>query len=139
MSRILRLSLLAALAVTAVAPAATARNGTYKGKIAYQGYDITFRVKGNRISKIVARMLADCDRDGYSESFLIAPDASWTIKGNRFSGRKVQTVGKAKATVVFAGRFSGTTVKGYIREWDSVAGGGVVCDTLKRKFTAKRT
>ena len=32
----------------------------------------------------------------------------------------------------------GGTVKGYIREWDTVEGSGIVCDTLKRTFTARR-
>jgi hypothetical protein len=134
----LPLALLAALVITAAAPAATGQAGSYKGKIDYQGYDITFKVKGNKISKIVARMLVDCDRDGYSETFLIAPDASWTIKNGRFSGRKIQTVDQAKAYVTFQGTVSAGKVKGFIREWDTVEGSGVVCDTLKRTFTAKR-
>jgi len=134
-----RLALLAALVVPAAAPAAAGTGGSYKGKIDYQGYAITFKVKGNKISKIVARMLADCDGDGYSETFLIAPNAAWTIKGGRFSGRKVQTVDQSKAYVTFEGTISGGKVKGYIREWDTVAGSGVVCDTLKRTFSARRS
>jgi hypothetical protein len=71
-----RSSILAALAgaliLAGVAPAATSNAGSYKGKIDYQGYDITFKVKG------------------------------------------------------------------YIREWDTVEGSGIVCDTLKRTFTATR-
>ena len=138
MHRSCLLALLASLLVCAAAPAATAPVGAYKGKIDYQGYAITFKVKGSKISNVVARMLADCDGDGYSENFLIAPDASWTIKGNRFSGKKVQTVDQSKATVIFQGTFSGGTVKGWIREYDYVPGSGIVCDTLKRTFTARR-
>lgn len=133
------LALLAALVVTAAAPAATSPNGSYKGKIDYQGYDITFKVKGDKITKIVARMLVDCEGSGYPTQFLIAPDAAWTIKNGKFSGKKIQTVGQAKAYVTFAGTISGGRVKGYIREWDTVAGSGIVCDTLKRTFTAKRS
>lgn len=132
------LALLGALLIAGAAPAATSSNGSYKGKIDYQGYDITFKIKGNKISKIVARMLADCDRDGYSEEFLIAPDASWTIKNGKFSGKKVQSYDQSKAYVTFAGTVKGGTVKGFIREWDTVEGSGIVCDTLKRTFTARR-
>ena len=99
---------------------------------------IAERVARPALAQRVARMLADCDRDGYSESFLIAPPQSWTIKNGRFSGTKVQTVDKAKATVTFMGRISGGKVTGSIREIDSVSGNGIVCDTLVRKFTAKR-
>jgi hypothetical protein len=136
-----RTSLLVALATllfATSAPAATS-DGSYKGKIDYQGYAITFKVKGDRITKIVARMLVDCDGSGYPTTFLIAPDAGWTIKNGRFSGRKVQTVDQAKAYVTFEGTVRGGTVKGFIREWDTVAGSGIVCDTLKRTFTAKRS
>lgn len=132
------LALLGALTIAGAAPAATTNAGSYKGKIDYQGYDITFKITGSKISKVVARMLVDCDRDGYSEQFLIAPDASWTIKNGKFSGKKVQTVDQAKAYVTFAGTVKGGTVKGFIREWDTVEGSGIVCDTLKRTFTAKR-
>ena len=132
------LALLLALGLSAAAPAATS-GGKYKGKIDFQGYDITFKIKGSKITSIVARMLADCDRDGYSEEFLIAPDASWTIKNGKFSGKKVQTYDQSQAHVTFQGTVKGGTVKGFIREWDTVEGSGVVCDTLKRTFTAKRT
>lgn len=132
------LALLGALILSAAAPAATSSNGSYRGKIDFQGYAITFTVKGNKISKIVARMLADCDRDGYSEEFLIAPDASWTITNGRFSGKKVQVYDQSKAYVTFQGTVRRGTVKGFIREWDTVEGSGVVCDTLKRTFTARR-
>jgi hypothetical protein len=135
----LLLALLASIALTAAAPAATSPNGSYRGKIDYQGYDITFKVKGTKITKIVARMLVDCDGSGSSTTFLIAPDAAWTIKNGRFSGKKVQTVGQAKAYVTFQGTISGGRVKGFIREWDTVAGSGIVCDTLKRTFTATRS
>jgi hypothetical protein len=138
MQRSSLLALIIALGLSTAAPAATSA-GKYKGKIDYQGYDITFKIKGNKITDVVARMLADCDRDGYSEEFLIAPDATWTIKNGKFSGKKVQSYGQSKAYVTFKGTVKGSTVKGFIREWDTVEGSGVVCDTLKRTFTAKRS
>jgi hypothetical protein len=132
------LALLGALSLCAAAPAATSVNGSYKGKIDYQGYDITFKVRGNKISGIVARMLVDCEGSGYPEDFLIAPSASWTIKNGKFSGKKVQVVDQARAYVTFQGTIKGGNVKGSIREWDTVEGSGIVCDTLKRTFTATR-
>jgi hypothetical protein len=140
MRRLLIASVAAALTASlAAAPALAVPAGSYKGKIAYQGYDITFKVKGSKITKIVARMLQDCDRDGSSEVFLIAPDASWKIgKDGRFKGKKVQRYGQSAAHVTFEGRFKGSQVTGSIREWDTVEGSGIVCDTLVRKFTARR-
>lgn len=125
------------LLLAGAAPAAVS-TGSYKGKIAYQGYDIKFKVKAGKVTNISARMLADCDGDGYSENFLIAPKGSWKIKGSSFSGKKTDTVSHSKATVEFKGKFSGGKVTGSIREWDYVDGNGIVCDTLVRKFTAKR-
>lgn len=121
-----------------LAASASAATTSYKGKIDYQGYDITFKVKGSKITNVVARMLQDCDGDGISEMFTIAPESSWTIRNGRFSGKKVEDFDGSKAYVTFAGRIKGGTVKGFIREWDTVEGSGIVCDTLKRTFTAKR-
>jgi hypothetical protein len=132
------LALIAALTLAAAAPAATAPASSYKGKIDYQGYEITFKVRGNTNSKVRARMLVDCDRSGYLTQFQIAPGATWKIKNGKFSGTKVQKVDQAKSTVIFKGTISGGKAKGFIREYDSVEGGGVVCDTLKRTFTATR-
>ena len=135
-----RLSLLVIAAVLALATTAVAAApaGKYKGKIDYQGYDVTFQVKGGKVTKLVARMLQDCDRDGSSETITVAPSGSWAVKGGKVSGKRVETVDKTKATYILEGRFSGTTFKGSIREYDYLAGGGIVCDTLKRTFTARR-
>jgi len=134
----LRLALLASLTLAVAAPAATAPTSSYKGKIDYQGYEITFKVKGNTISKVRARMLTDCDGSGYLTQYQIAPGRNWKIRNGKFSGTKVITVDQTKEHVVFQGTISGGKATGFIREWDSVEGGGVVCDTLKRTFTATR-
>jgi hypothetical protein len=131
-------ALLVTLGLAAAAPAATAPAGSYKGKIDYQGYEITFVVKGSTISKVRARMLTDCDGSGYLVQYQIAPGKTWAIRGGKFSGTKTVTVDQTTEHIVFAGTISGGMAKGYIREWDSVQGGGVVCDTLKRTFTASR-
>jgi environmental stress-induced protein Ves len=53
-------------------------------------------------------------------------------------GKRTDTFDQSKATVELKGRFSGGTFKGFVREVDFVEGSGIVCDTLERKFTAKR-
>lgn len=96
-------------------------------------------MKGAEISKIRAIMLQDCAGDGMSEVFSIAPSATWAIRGGRFSGKKVETSDDLRSTVQFEGTVRGGVVKGFVREWDYIEGVGVVCDTLKRTFTAKRS
>jgi hypothetical protein len=138
MSRTLILTIVAVLALAATAVAAP-KAGQYKGKVQYQGYDVSFSVKGNKVTKFRARMLQDCDRDGISEVFTVAADVSFPIKRNgRVNAKRSETISGVKATYVLEGRFTGRTFKGSIREWDFIDGVGITCDTLKRKFTAKR-
>ena len=127
--------LIAALACAAVAVAAPP-SGTYKGKVEYQGYDVKFKVSGGKVTRFSARMLQDCG-DGL-KTFTIAPKGGFAIKGNSVNAKRVDTYGKSKATVVLKGTFSGSKFKGSVREYDFVAGSGIVCDTLKRRFTAKK-
>lgn len=54
------------------------------------------------------------------------------------SGKRTDTFDQSKATVELKGSFKGGTFKGLVREVDFVEGSGIVCDTLERKFTAKR-
>jgi hypothetical protein len=134
------LSLAIVAAVVLSSSALAAPSGGYKGKIEYQGYEVTFKVSknGKRVTDLVARMLVDCDGDGYSENFLIAPEGSWPIKNGKVSGKRTDRVDQSKATVELKSRFSGGSFKGSVREVDFVEGSGIVCDTLERKFTAKR-
>jgi hypothetical protein len=120
--------------------ALAAPSGNYKSKIEYQGSEVTFKVSknGKRVTDLVARMLVDCDGDGYTENFLIAPQGSWPIKNGKVSGKRTDRVDQSKATVELKGRFTGGSFKGFVREVDFVEGSGIVCDTLERKFTAKR-
>src|SRR5690349_6168174 len=78
--RRLSLSVIAAVLALATTAVAAPPAGKYKGKIDYQGYDVTFQVKGGKITKLVARMLQDCDRDGSSETITVAPSGSWPVK-----------------------------------------------------------
>lgn len=50
------------------------------------------------------------------------------------SGKRTDRFDQSKATV----ELKGGTFKGFVREVDFVEGSGIVCDTLERKFTAKR-
>ena len=84
--------------------AVAAPSGNYKGKIEYQGYEVTFRVS----------------------------------KNGKVSGKRTDRFDQSKATVELNGSFKGGTFKGLVREVDFVEGSGIVCDTLERKFTAKR-
>lgn len=127
-------TLVAVLVCGSVALAAS--SGTYKGKIEYQGYDVKFKVSGGKVKSFSARMLQDCG-DGF-ESFTIAPKGGFAIKGNKVDAKRTDTYGKSKATVILKGSFSGSKFKGYVREYDFVAGSGIVCDTKNRKFTAKK-
>jgi hypothetical protein len=137
MSRSLILTIIAVLALAASAVAATPA-GKYKGKIQHQGYEVTFTVKGGKVTKLRARMLQDCSRDGSSEQVTVAPDVSFPIKGGRVNAKRTETVEGMKLTYVLKGRFKGRTFTGSIREWDFMDGVGITCDTLTRKFTAKR-
>ena len=78
-------------------------------------YEVTFKVTGNgkRVTDLVARMLVDCDRDGYTESFLIAPNGSWPIKNGKVSGKRTDRFDQSKATVELKGSFKGGTFKGF--------------------------
>ena len=54
------------------------------------------------------------------------------------NAKRTDTYGKSKATVILKGKFTGSKFKGFVREYDFVPGSGIVCDTLNRKFTAKK-
>ena len=138
MRRTLTSITLAAALAPAPALAAGPAAGAWKGKIDHQGYEITFKVKGGRMTDVAARLLADCDRDGYSETMTLAPSGSFAIKDGRVKAKTEDRYDQAVAHYELDVRFTGRTAKGMIREYDTVEGSGVVCDTLKRTFTAKR-
>jgi hypothetical protein len=135
---LLTLAAAAALMTPAPALAAAPATGSWKGKIAYQGYEITFKVKNGRMTNVAARLLADCDRDGYTESMTLAPSGSFPIRNGRVQAKVKDRYDASTANYELNVRFNGASATGWIREWDFVEGNGVVCDTLKRDFTAKR-
>ena len=132
------LTLIAALLACAAVAVAAPAGGTYKGKIEYQGYDVKFKVSKGKVKNFTARMLTSCSGQTSFETYTIAPEGSFAIKGSKVNGKLVEKVGKTKATIILKGTFSGSKFKGSVREYDFVEGSGIVCDTLKRKFTAKK-
>src|SRR5688500_14491788 len=88
------LAVLSLLVFAAVAVAATPRTGTFKaakGDIQL-GYDFKFTVDkaGKRIKNVVAHVLEDCG-EATSTVTTVAPDATWSVKGGKFSGRKKES------------------------------------------------
>lgn len=134
---LLPLALAAALAPAAPAVGAGPAPGPWKGAIEHQGYEITFTVAGGRMTDVAARLLADCDRDGFTEIMTLAPRGSFAIRNGRVRAKTTDRYGRSAAHYELVVRFSGATAKGWIRERDTVAG-SEVCDTLKRTFTARR-
>jgi hypothetical protein len=127
--------LMAALAAPAVA--ATPKAGTFKATKVQRGYDLSFKVKGAKITNVVAHVLETCDGSSTSSTTTVGPGLVWKIKKGRFSGRKKESSGGVTLYTTLEGRFtSRTTVKGTIRQESIVAGS--TCDTYKLKFTAKR-
>lgn len=132
------LPLAVAIAFVPATALAAPSPGPYKGRIDHQGYEITFTVKGGKMTKVVARLLQDCDRDGSPETMTLVPEGSFPIRGGRVKASTKDVYDQSAAHYELDVRFSGGTAKGWIREYDTVEGSGVVCDTLKRTFTAKR-
>ena len=133
---ILTLPVVALLAAPATA-AAPPKAGTWKATKIQRGYSMTFKVKGKKITNVVAKVLETCDGSSTSAQTTVGPGLTWTIKGNRFSGRKKETAEGITLYTTLEGRFtSATNATGTIRQESIVAGS--TCDTYKLKFTAKR-
>ena len=141
MRRLVSLVAIATLALSGIALAATPKSGTFKapkGKVQY-GYDLKFKVKGKKITGLVANVLITCSGSTTSSVWTIAPDVKWTIKGGKFKGRKKEKDGDGITYTTLKGRFtSATTAKGIVRQETIVQGTGATCDTKNLKFTAKR-
>lgn len=132
---------LVAVAVPAVALAATPKTGTFKapkGQI-QRGYDLKFTVDqgGKRIKNVVAHVLESCDGSSDTSVTTVGPSLTWKVSGGKFSGRKKESKNGVTVYTTLKGKFTGaTTAKGIIRQESVVAGS--VCDTYELKFTAKR-
>ncbi len=119
------------------AEAATPRPGTFKATKIQLGYTMTFKVKGSRITNLVARVLERCDGSTTTTQTTVGPGLSWRIRGGRFSKRIKETQDGVTLYTTLEGRFtSPRKAVGTIRQESIVAGS--TCDTLKLKFTATR-
>ena len=137
MRRILLLTLPVLALLAAPATAAAPKAGSWKATKIQNGYSMTFKVKGKKITNVVAKVLETCSGESTSSQTTVGPGLTWTIKGNKFTGRKKETDGALTLYTTLEGRFtSATKATGTIRQESIVA--GARCDTYKLKFTAKR-
>ncbi len=141
MRRFLLLVAVATIAFSGVALAATPKSGTFKAKRGQiqLGYDFKFKVKGSKITDLVANVLENCSGNSTSTVTTIAPDLTWKVKGGKFTGRKKEKGSGVTVYTTLKGRFtSATTAKGIVRQETIVDGTTSTCDTKNLKFTAKR-
>ncbi len=135
---LLAVAAIVALALPAAAFAAI-KNGTYKApKHGVQsGYDLKFKVKNGKITKLVAHVLEYCDGSSSSDTTTIAPDSAWKIsKKGTFKGRHKEKYKSLTLYYTLEGKITKSKAVGKVRAESVVAGS--VCDTHKLKFTAKR-
>jgi hypothetical protein len=141
MRRALTIAVLATLAVTASAVAATPRDGTFqaqKGK-AQTGSELSFKVSvgGSRVGQLRARLLETCQGQGSSTLTTITSSATWTVRSGKFAARKKEVRASTTYYTTFEGEFtSRSRAMGSIRQVAYRA--GKRCDTYKVPFTAKR-
>ena len=135
--RRLVVTLVLAGSLAAPAVAATPKAGTFKAAKVQRGYDLTFKVKGGKVTDLVARVLETCDGSPYSTTTTVGPNLTWKIKGGKVSGRLKESSDGVTLYTTLEGRFtSPATFKGTVRQESIVAGS--ICDTYKLKFTARR-
>lgn len=137
MRRLLLIALPTFALLVAPAVAATPKAGSWKATKIQRGYTMTFKVKGKKITDVVAKVLETCDGAATSSQTTVGPGLTWTIKGSRFSGRKKETSGGVTLYTTLEGKFtSASTASGTIQQESLVAGS--MCTTYRLKFTARR-
>jgi hypothetical protein len=140
MRRLLAIGLLAALALTGTALAATPFDGTFlaqQGKV-QKGSELSFKVTGagSRLVGLRARLLLTCQGEDSSKLGTVTSLATWTVRGGRFAARKRETRGSTTVYTTLEGRFtSRIRVAGSIRQVTYLAGRR--CETYKVPFTAR--
>jgi hypothetical protein len=139
MRRLLAIGLLAALALTGTALAATPIDGAFKaqnGKVE-KGYALSFKVTGGgtKVGQLRARLLQTCEDS--SAMTTVTSLATWTVRGGKFAARKKEKRGGTVVYTTFEGQFtSRIRAAGSIRQVTFT--GGKRCDTYKVPFAAKR-
>jgi hypothetical protein len=137
MRRSLLLTLPIVALLAAPATAAAPKAGAWKATKIQRGYDMAFKVKGKKITNVVAHVLEQCDGNSTTTQTTVGPSLTWTIKGNKFSGRKKESSDGVTLYTTLKGRFtSASKATGILRQESIVAGSK--CDTYELKFTAKR-
>jgi hypothetical protein len=140
MRRLLAIGLLAALALTGTAVAATPLDGAFqaqKGKVE-KGYELSFKVSGGgtKVGQLRARLLQTCEGADSSTMATVTSLATWTVRGGKFAGRKKETRGRTTVSTTFEGQFtSRIRASGSIRQVTFLA--GTRCDTYKVPFSVK--
>ena len=138
MRRLLTLTLIALLSVSAVAMAATPSPGKWKGTKLTLGKDLKFSVSGGKIKNISARVEADCDSSDTKVTRTFAPDSSWKVKGGKFSGRhKERLKGGVTAYFTFKGKFTSSTKASGKLRYESIVAGSK-CDSYDLQWKAKK-
>ena len=136
MRRIL-LAIPLAVMLAVPAQAAAPKAGNWKATKVQLGYSMTFKVKGSKITNVVAKVLEQCSGSSTSTQTTVGPGLSWKVRGGRFGKRIKESSGGLTLYTTMKGRFtSPTKATGIIRQESIVA--GATCDTRELKFTAVR-
>jgi hypothetical protein len=141
MRRLLAIAVLAALALTGSALAATPLDGAFqaqKGKVE-KGYELSFKVigGGTKVGQLRARLLQTCQGADSSAMTTVTSIATWTVRGGKFSARKKEVRASTTYYTTFEGEFtSRIRATGSVRQVAFRA--GKRCDTYKVPFTVKR-
>jgi len=140
MRRLLAIALVAALAITSTALAATPFDGTFqaqKGKV-QTGSELSFKVNGGgrKVTQLRARLLETCQGADSSQMTVVTSIGTWTVRGGKFSGRKKEVRASTTYYTTLEGRFtSRIRATGSIRQVAIRA--GKRCDTYSVPFSVK--
>ena len=135
--RRLAVTLILAGALAAPAVAATPKAGTFKAAKVQRGYDLKFKVKGGKVTNLVAHVLETCDGSSTSSTTTVGPKLTWKIKGGKVSGRKKESSGGVTLYTTLEGR-SPARRRSRARSARSRSSPGRPATRFKLKFTAKR-
>ena len=136
--KILPAAVLACIVALPGAAQAAPKAGTYEGIVAagYGAPQFGFSVESGKVTDLFARMFYSCDNGPQEQTIVVPPKRYKVNASGAFSGKTVQSIGGvASETVWVTGRFTSKThVKGKIRS--QTVGGGEICDTQERRFSA---
>ena len=73
--------------LAAPAVAAAPKAGAWKATEIQNGYSMTFKVKGAKITNVVAKVLESCAGESTTSQTTVGPGLTWKVKGGKFTGR----------------------------------------------------